>query len=209
MQIAILVFERITALDAVGPYEVLSRLPDADVRFVAPEIGPKRTDEGSLVLLAEDRLDDVPAPDIVVVPGGVGEVDMRADEDVQDWLRSVHQTTRYTTSVCTGALVLEAAGLLRGKRATTHWLARDALARFGALPSDERMVVDGKIVTAAGVSSGIDMALWLVGDIAGTEQAHAIQLMIEYDPQPPFDAGAPAKCSPALVERLRASSRFS
>jgi putative intracellular protease/amidase len=208
MKIAILLYERLTALDAIGPYEVLSRLPGSSLTFVAQEAGPVRTDNGILTLLAESAIDDVDRPDIVLVPGGPGEVAARAEGPVLDWLRSVHETSTWTTSVCTGSLILAAAGLLEGKRATSHWLALEQLGRLGAVPVAERVVFDGKIVTAAGVSAGIDMALTLAARIAGDEVAQAIQLGIEYDPQPPFDAGSPAKAPADVVQLLRGRSRF-
>ena len=209
MQIAILLFDKVYALDAVGPYEVLRELPGARVTFVAADPGPKRTEHGSLALVADHALHAVPRPDIIVVPGGIGELDARADERVVDWLRGAHETSQWTTSVCTGSLLLGAVGLLRGKRATSHWTALEALREFGAEPvADERFVFDGKIVTAAGVSAGIDMALTLVTEIAGSEVAQAIQLDLEYDPQPPHDTGTTAKAPPELVERIRAASRF-
>jgi putative intracellular protease/amidase len=208
MKIAILLYDRLTALDAVGPYEVLSRLPGASLTFVALEAGPVRTDNGILTLIAERAIDDLEPPDIVLVPGGPGEVAARAEGPVLDWLRSVHETSTWTTSVCTGSLILAAAGLLQGKRATSHWLALEELGRLGAVPVAERVVFDGKIVTAAGVSAGIDMALALAARIAGNRVAQAIQLGIEYDPQPPFDAGSPANAPADVVQLLRARSRF-
>jgi putative intracellular protease/amidase len=210
MDVAILVYDRFTALDAVGPYAVLSNVPDARVGFVAAEPGPVSDDAGSLTLIAERGLDEMPRPDIVVVPGGPGEVAVRAGEPVLDWLRKVHPTTSWTTSVCTGSLILGAAGLLRGLRATTHWLAFDELSALGAEPLRDRVVVDEAhhIITAAGVSSGIDMGLTLAARLSGDEVAQAIQLGIEYDPQPPFDAGSPEKAPPEVVELLRARSRF-
>jgi putative intracellular protease/amidase len=208
MNVAILVYQRFTALDAIGPYEVLSRLPEASVTFVAQEAGPVRTDNGILTLLVESSIDDIEPPDIVLVPGGPGEVAARAGGAVLDWLRSVHETSTWTTSVCTGSLILAAAGLLRGRRATSHWLALEQLGRLGAVPVAERVVFDGKLVTAAGVSAGIDMALTLAARIAGDQVAQAIQLGIEYDPQPPFDAGSPAKAPVDVVALLRVRSRF-
>ncbi len=208
MDIAILLYDRFTALDAIGPYEVLSRLPGASARFVAVEPGPITTDNGMLTLLAESSLADARTPDIVLVPGGPGEVAERAGGPALDWLRTVHETSAWTTSVCTGSLILAAAGLLKEKRATSHWLALEQLRELGAEPVSERVVFDGKIVTAAGVSAGIDMALTLAARIAGEEVAQAIQLGIEYDPQPPFDAGSPVKAPAAIVEGLRAYSRF-
>jgi putative intracellular protease/amidase len=209
MDIAILIYDRFTALDAIGPYEVLSRLPGASTRFVAVEPGPVTTDNGVLTILAEGSLRDAIKPDIVLVPGGPGEVAVRAGEPALDWLREAHETSTWTTSVCTGSLILAAAGLLGGKRATSHWLALDELGRLGAEPKSERVVFDGKLVTAAGVSAGIDMALALAAKIAGEQVAQAIQLGIEYDPQPPFAAGSPEKAPAEVVELLRARARFS
>jgi putative intracellular protease/amidase len=208
-EIAVLLFDGLTALDAVGPYEVLRSLPDSTVRFVARDPGVKRTDHGALGLVADHSIADVTTPDVLVVPGGAGEVRVREDVEVLDWIRAVHEATRWTTSVCTGSLVLAAAGLLQGLRATSHWTALDELRDYGAQPTLERVVVQGKIVTAAGVSSGIDMALWLAAQIAGESVAHAIQLAVEYDPQPPFDAGSPRKAHPELVDRQFGRSRFS
>jgi transcriptional regulator GlxA family with amidase domain len=208
MDIAILLYPRLTALDAIGPYEVLSRLPGASLEFVATERGPVRTDNGMLTLVAEHSLDDMPHPDIVLVPGGPGEVAARAGRPVLDWLRAVDETSSWTTSVCTGSLILAAAGLLDGRRATSHWLALEQLRRLGAVPVRERVVFDGKMVTAAGVSAGIDMALALAAAVAGETVAQAIQLGIEYDPRPPFDAGSPEKAPADVVELLRSGSRF-
>ena len=208
MKIAIVLYDRFTALDAIGPYEVLSRLPGADLAFVAAEPGPVRTDNGMLTILAERSLEQEPQPDILLVPGGPGEVAERAGGAVLDWLTTADQTSTWTTSVCTGSLILAAAGLLDGKRATSHWMAMDELARLGAKPTAERVVFDGKLVTAAGVSAGIDMALTLAASIAGDQVAQAIQLGIEYDPQPPFDAGSPKTAPAEIVELLRAHSRF-
>jgi len=211
MEIAIPIFDRFTALDAVGPYEVLSRLPDARVRFVAQEPGPKQTETGMLTLTAEASLDEVPRPNVLVVPGGFGTRPLMKDEPMLDWIRGVHETSQWTTSVCTGSLLLAAAGLLDGLEATTHWGALDVLAQYGAKPTQRRVVEQGKIITAAGVSSGIDMALSLAGHIAGDEIAQGIQLAIEYDPQPPFDSGSTSKADPELVSQMRtlADSRIS
>ena len=203
MRIAILIFDRLTALDAVGPYEVLSRLPGAELDFVAAKPGIKRADTGRLALEAERSIAEVPSPDVVLVPGGAGNRPLLADEPVLSWLRSAHEATRYTTSVCTGSLVLGAAGILDGLRATSHWAYLEHLASFGATPVSERVVEDGKVITAAGVSSGIDMALHLAAKLAGEEIAKAIQLGIEYDPDPPFDAGSPEKAPEHLVEAMR------
>ncbi|MFF4491663.1 DJ-1/PfpI family protein [Streptomyces sp. NPDC001544] len=208
MQIAIVLFDRFTALDAVGPYEMLCRLPGAETVFVAQQPGPVRNDHGDLRLVADRRLEEVPAPDIVVVPGGPGQSAQMENETLLGWLRSAHATSTWTTSVCTGSLLLAAAGLLKGRRATSHWLALDSLAAFGAEPTRERVVSDGKFITAAGVSAGIDMGLTLVGRVAGDEHAQAVQLGAEYDPQPPYDAGSPHKAPAEIVDKLRARSRF-
>ncbi|GED83535.1 DJ-1/PfpI family protein [Streptomyces sp. NPDC091412] len=208
MQIAIVLFDRFTALDAVGPYETLGRLPGARTVFVAERTGPVRTETGHLALTADRTLDEVTDPGIVVVPGGPGQSAQMENETLLDWLRTADATSTWTTSVCTGSLLLAAAGLLDGRRATSHWLALDQLRRFGAEPTGERVVFDGKYVTAAGVSSGIDMGLTLLGRIAGDEHAQAVQLLTEYDPQPPYDAGSPEKAPAHLVEEFRANSRF-
>jgi transcriptional regulator GlxA family with amidase domain len=207
MQIAILLFERITALDAVGPYEVLSRLPGAEVCFVAAEPGPKTTETGMLSLVADHSLSELSRPEIVLIPGGFGTRPLLGDEQILGWIRTAHETSRWTTSVCTGSLLLGAAGVLRGLRATSHWLVLDRLAEYGAEPTAERVVEQGKVITAAGVSSGIDMALRLAQQIAGDDVAQAIQLGIEYDPQPPFDAGSPERAPEHVVELVRASQR--
>jgi putative intracellular protease/amidase len=209
MNIAVLLYDRLTALDAIGPYEVLSRIPGATVTFVGVEAGPVLTDKGMLTLLAERSIEELRRPDILLVPGGPGEVAARAGGPVIEWLREAHETSTWTTSVCTGSLILAAAGLLNGVRATTHWLALEELRRLGAEPVAERVVYDGKIVTAAGVSAGIDMALALAASIAGEQVAQAIQLGIEYDPQPPFDAGSPAKAPAEIVALVRDRARFS
>jgi putative intracellular protease/amidase len=204
VQIAIPLFDRLTALDGIGPYEVLQRLPDATVTFVGTTVGEVRTDNGFLGLTVDAHVSDVPEPDVIVVPGGVGTRQAVLDEELVDWVRSAHETTRFTTSVCTGSFVLGAAGLLDGLTATTHWSVLPELAQYGAEPTMDRVVehLERRIITAAGVSSGIDMALrlseLLVDDIA----AKAMQLMIEYDPQPPFDAGHLEKAGDAVVERV-------
>lgn len=208
MQIAIVLFDRFTALDAVGPYEMLGRTPGDEIVFVAERTGPVRNDRGSLSLVADRTLADVPSPDLVVVPGGPGQSDQMENEALLGWLRTADATSTWTTSVCTGSLLLAAAGLLTGRRATSHWLALDVLEAYGAEPTGERVVTDGKYVTAAGVSSGIDMALTLLGRIAGDEHAMTVQLLTEYDPQPPYDAGSPQKAPADMVETWRARSRF-
>lgn len=208
MDIAILIYDRFTALDAVGPYEVLSRLPDSRTTFVGETAGPKRTDTGMLALSADAALAELPSPDILLVPGGPGQVALMDDGPVHEWLRTAHQTSTWTTSVCTGSLILGAAGLLAGTRATSNWQALEELGGLGAEVVPERVVFDGKIVTAAGVTAGIDMALTLVQRIVGDELAQAIQLGLEYDPQPPFDAGSPAKAPAEIVDAVLAHSRF-
>lgn len=207
MQIAILLYDRFTTLDAIGPYETLSRLPGAEAVFVAERPGTYRSDLGSLGLVADAALSEVTAPDILVVPGGPGQGTHMADGPLREWIRAVDARTTWTTSVCTGSLILGAAGLLKGRRATSHWLALDQLPGLGAEPTGERVVFDGKYVTAAGVSSGIDMGLTLAARIAGDTVAQTIQLGIEYDPQPPFDAGAPDKAPAEVTELLRERGR--
>lgn len=207
MQIAILVFDQLTALDAIGPYEVLSRIPGYELTFVATEAGEKRTDTGRLGITADATLDEVPEPDILLIPGGEGNRPLLHDEEVLGWVRHVHEHSTWTTSVCTGSLVLGAAGVLEGKRATTHWAYRDALADYGAEAVAERYVEDGKVMTAAGVSAGIDMALTLTARLTHDDVARAIQLGIEYDPDPPFDAGSPEKAGQNLVDLVRGLER--
>lgn len=203
MQIAIPLFDRFTALDAIGPYEVLSRLPGATVEFVAAEPGPIRTDNGMLALTADKAYGEVPSPDVLVIPGGIGTRDLLDHAPTLDWVRSVHEKSEWTTSVCTGSLLLGAAGILDGLEATTHWAAMDYLERFGARPVSRRVVEQGKVITAAGVSSGIDMALGLAAKIAGDDVAQVIQLYIEYDPQPPFAAGSLESAPEHVVEIAR------
>ncbi|MGA4838537.1 DJ-1/PfpI family protein [Streptomyces sp. G45] len=208
MQIAIALYERFTALDAIGPYQTLGGIEGAEVVFVAERTGPVRDDSGRLALVADKSFADVPRPDVLVVPGGPGQSDQMENEALLDWLRTADATSTWTTSVCTGSLALAAAGLLTGRTATSHWLALGELDKLGVRPSKERVVFDGKYVTAAGVSSGIDMGLALVGRIAGDERAQAIQLITEYDPRPPYDAGSPDKAPAHLVEMFREQSRF-
>jgi putative intracellular protease/amidase len=186
VQIAIPIFDQLTALDAVGPYEVLSRLPDVTVRFVAEETGAKRTDTGMLALGADARLDECVDPEVLVVPGGWGTRALVTHEPLLEWLRAVHRSSRFTTSVCTGALLLGAAGILDGLEATTYHSELETLRQFGATPVKRRVVEQGKVITAAGVSAGIDMALTLAARIAGEETARAIKRGIEYEPEPPF-----------------------
>jgi transcriptional regulator GlxA family with amidase domain len=205
MQVAIPIYEGFTALDAIGPYEVLQNVPGNEVVFCAPEPGTYRTEQNQLGLSADVSFAEVTAPDIVVVPGGLGNRRwVQGSNEYTEWLAAVHETTTWTTSVCTGSLLLAAAGILDGVDATTHWAAIDALGELGANPvPDERVVERGKIVTAAGVSSGIDMALRLVEKIHGEPVAQAVQLAIEYDPDPPTDTGSVAKAPPELVDVVR------
>ena len=208
MQIAIVLFSRFTALDAVGPYQTLGRLPGAEAVFVAESTGLVPDDTGGLRVNADAALADVPNPDIIVVPGGPGQSAQMGDGPLREWLQAADTTSDWTTSVCTGSLILAGAGLLTGRRATTHWLALGELGQLGAKPLSERVVFDGKYVTGAGVSAGIDMGLAMAGRIAGAEAAQAIQLSIEYDPQPPYDAGSPTKAPAKIVDAQRGGSRF-
>ena len=205
MQIAFLLYEEFTALDIVGPYELLRKLPGAESIFVAKEAGPVRNDGGHLQLIAKASLAEVPSPDVLVVGGGMqGTLATAKDPESLDWIRNAHAQSQFTTSVCTGSLILAAAGLLAGKTATTHWAAKDMLEKMGTSYSSDRYVREGKIVTAAGVSAGIDMALYLIAELAGREAAEAIQLAAEYDPEPPFDSGSMEKAAPTTVEAVLA-----
>jgi putative intracellular protease/amidase len=203
MDIAVALFNQVTALDAIGPYEVLQRLPGAEVCFVGHRKGEIRTDNGFLGLTVDRTFDEVPSPDIVLVPGGIGTRALVHDARILDWIRDAHETSQFTTSVCTGSLLLGAAGVLEGLRATTHFSARQLLAKYGAEPSEDRVVVEGKVITAAGVSSGIDMALQLAERLTDATTSKALQLMIEYDPQPPHDAGALHKVDAAVLARVQ------
>jgi transcriptional regulator GlxA family with amidase domain len=201
-QIAIVTYPGFTALDMIGPYEVLRNLPGAEVRFVWHEAGPVTADSGVLVVGATHTLAETPSPDVILVPGGPSTPVHARDDALLDWLRRAHRTASWTASVCSGSVILAAAGLLNGRRATSHWLTIPALKAFGAVPvSDERIVHHDDVVTSAGVSAGLDLALWLAGQIGGESRAKAIQLAIEYDPQPPFDSGALAKADQATVDR--------
>ncbi|MFE9256671.1 DJ-1/PfpI family protein [Streptomyces sp. NPDC006879] len=208
MQIAIVLYDRFTALDAVGPFETLGRMPGAAPVFVAEEAGPVLNDSGALTLVAERSLLEVPRPDVILVPGGPGQIDQMDNQVLLDWLRTADSTSTWTTSVCTGSLLLASAGLLAGRRATSHWLALEALPLFGARPTSERVVTDGKYVTAAGVSAGIDMGLSLIGRIAGDDVAQSVQLITEYDPQPPYGAGSPDKAPADLVAYWQSRNRY-
>ena len=203
MRIVIFLYDGMTALDAIGPYDVLRQLPGAEVVFVGDTAGIKRTEAQPLGLVADRAFADVTRADILVVPGGLGQERVMREPATLAWIRRIHDTTTWTTSVCTGSLILAAAGLLRGLRATTHWAVLDELREFGATPVSERVVEQGKIITAAGVSAGIDMALRLVARIAGDDVARGIQLGIEYDPAPPFDTGSPQKAPAYIVDLVR------
>lgn len=205
MRIAALVFDKITVLDIVGPTELMSWVPGSEIVWVGKDTEPMRAAPTGLSITAECTLGDVSSADILIVPGGPGVRLLLEDEQVLDWVRRVHATTQWTTSVCTGSLLLGAAGLLQGLEATTHWNAAATLESYGATYHEKRVVRQGKIVTSAGVSSGIDMALWLVGEIAGDDAAREAQLCIEYDPKPPYDSGAPSKAPPPVIEKARAT----
>jgi transcriptional regulator GlxA family with amidase domain len=204
VQAAIVLYPRLTALDAIGPYEVLQRVPSITPVFVGAARGEVRTENGFLGLTVDAAFDEVPAPDVVVVPGGVGSRALLTPNPLLDWLRAVHPGTRFTTSVCTGSLVLAAAGLLDGLTATGHWAVLEPLAKLGAEPVSRRVVehLDRRLITAAGVSSGIDMAIRLVELLVDDVAARAAQVMVEYDPQPPFDAGHPSKVDDAVLDRV-------
>jgi putative intracellular protease/amidase len=201
MQIAIVLYPGFTALDFIGPYESLRMLADADVRFVWHDAGPITADSGVLVVGATHSFAETPSPDVILVPGGFTTMEHARDEKVLDWLRRAHETATWTASVCSGSVLLAAAGLLEGKRATSHWAALSALKAMGVKSvGDERIVLaegsaENKIVTCAGVSAGVDLGLWLAGQIGGEGRAKAIQLSMEYDPQPPFDSGHMSKAS--------------
>ena len=205
MQAAFVLYDRFTALDIIGPFQTLADVPGIDACFVAERVGPVRDHTGRLSLVATASFDDVTKPDIVVVPGGFADQDATVDHAVVRWLRRVHPTTTWTTSVCTGSIFLGLAGIVDGLEATCHWGAMERLGALGAKPTGRRVVRQGKVITAAGVSSGIDMGLTLVAAMFGDDMARAIQLAIEYDPQPPFDAGAPDKVEPELRELVRAT----
>ena len=202
MQIAIGLYPGFTALDAIGPYAVFTNVPGADIVLCAERKGPLADDTGLLHLELAYAFDDVQAPDVLLVPGGLVTRRLAAERGpIIDWIRAAHETTAYTTSVCTGALLLGAAGVLDGLPATTHWMAYEHLRSYGAEPTEQRVVIEGKVATAAGVSAGIDLALTLADRLHGPEVAQAIQLGIEYDPQPPHDTGAPSK-APAEIRDL-------
>ena len=204
-QVAIYLYPGVSALDAVGPWEVLSRMPNTEVRFVGKEVGPLMAEGGALLLGVTHTLAETPSPNLLLVPGGTTTPGQMVDDEVLAWIRKAHETTTWTSSDCSGSLILAAAGILKGEPATTHWIKMDVLKTMGSKPQgDQRIVRAGKIVTAAGVSAGIDLALWLAGEIAGREWAETIQLYIEYDPQPPFDSGHVSKASKETQKRAKA-----
>ncbi|MEU9887644.1 DJ-1/PfpI family protein [Sphaerisporangium sp. NPDC051011] len=210
MQVAIVLYPGFTALDVVGPYEVLGRLPDTEVVFVAEQPGLVRNDLKSLSINVVATLADVTDPGVVLIGGGPGQTEQMSDGTLHEWLRTVDRTTAWTASVCTGSLILAGAGVLRGRRATTHWAAIEQLVEFGVTPSKERVVIDGHYATAAGISAGIDMGLTLAGSIAGDDVAQTVQLIIEYAPEPPYNAGSLDSAPAAVVESAtnKLSARF-
>lgn len=203
MDIVIPLFDRFEPLDAIGPYEMLAHVPDATVRFVAPEPGLVQDVLGGLPVHVPTRYSEVEHCDLLLIPGGGGAWAMADDPEFLDWVRHIHTGTRFTTSVCTGALVLGAAGLLNGLTATSHWGVIDELEAYGAVYTPERVVRQGRIITSAGVSSGIDMAIRLAALLSDDATAQAIQLYTEYDPQPPYDTGSVAKAPAEILERAR------
>jgi transcriptional regulator GlxA family with amidase domain len=204
LEIVVYLYPGMTALDAIGAYEVLRGIPNGIIRFAARERGLVRMDSQVLSLNAEYSIRDINGAGILVLPGGLTTLAQLQDKELLAWVRQIHEKSKWTTSVCTGSLILAAAGLLKGLDATTHWLAMDALRTFGAKPMQQRVVQQGKIITAAGVSSGIDMALKLVALEVGEEMAKGIQLAIEYDPQPPFNSGSIKKATPMTIEKAMA-----
>ena len=209
LRVAVPLFPRFTALDAIGPYEVLQRIPFIDITFIGHQRGEVRSENGMLGITADATFEELTEPDVIVFPGGVGTRPLEHDERLLEWVRHAHATTRLTTSVCTGSLVLGAAGLLKDVTATTHWSCYPELAAHGAQPTAQRVVehLDRRIITSAGVSSGIDMALRLVELLVDRTAAEAAQLMIEYDPKPPFDSGSLAKADHSVVDRVREYAR--
>ncbi len=203
MRVAALLFDQLTVLDIVGPTEVVSWIPDVEILWIGKEKGPVKAVPTGLTVTVDHALNEVSSADILMIPGGPGVRRLLDDEVLLDWVRQIHDTTTWTTSICTGSLLLGAAGLLDGLTATTHWNATQMLSNFGATYSEDRVIPQGKIVTSAGVSSGIDMALWLMGQIVGDHAAKAAQLCIEYDPQPPYNAGAPSKAGTDVVAYAR------
>ena len=203
MEIAIPIYDGFTALDAIGPYSVLHLIPGAEVRWLGEKSGPTKDETATCEIVADAVWEECREPEILVVPGGSGNRHLIGDERLSEWLTGVHETTQYTTSVCTGSLLLAGAGILDGLEATTHWLAMDILEENGAKPTSRRVVEQGKVITSAGVSSGIDMSLRLTELLYGPELAQTLQLAIEYDPEPPFDAGSPDKAPEGIADAVR------
>ena len=209
MKVAILIYPGMTALDAIGPYEVFNGAIDIELQFVWKEVGPVLTDSGVLAIGATHTLTEVTSPDILLVPGSTADTPtLMADSEIIRWIQEVHKRTQFTTSVCSGALILAAAGVLEGLPATTHWAGMSALKRFGADPRPgERIVHSGKVITAAGVSAGIDMALYLLAELRGEQEVRVQQLLIEYDPQPPFNSGHMSKADETISKQAKARMR--
>jgi cyclohexyl-isocyanide hydratase len=205
MQIGLLLFPRLTQLDLTGPLEVFSRMPGTKISLIWKTLDPVISDRG-LRLIPTHTFDDAPALDLICVPGGPGQIDLMSDRQTLDYIQRAAVDCRWITSVCTGSLVLAAAGLLTGYRATSHWSSIDQLALFGTIPVAERVVRDRDRITGAGVTSGIDFALTIVGEVLGESAAKEIQLQIEYDPQPPYDSGSPRTAEPQLLDHVKASS---
>ena len=203
MEIAIPIYDGFTALDAIGPYSVLHLIPGAEVRWLGEKSGPTKDETATCEIVADAVWEECREPEILVVPGGSGNRHLIGDERLSEWLRGIHENTQYTTSVCTGSLLLAGAGILDGLEATTHWLAMDTLEENGAKPTSRRVVEQGKVITSAGVSSGIDMSLRLTELLYGPELAQTLQLAIEYDPEPPFDAGSPDKAPEGIADAVR------
>ncbi|QGZ56584.1 DJ-1/PfpI family protein [Paraburkholderia acidiphila] len=208
LQIGFLVFPNVQQLDLTGPYDVLASMPDTQARLIWKTLDPVRSSTG-LMLTPDTTFEDCPPLDVICVPGGSGVSQLIPDDETLAFLRRQAGTARYVTSVCTGALVLGAAGLLRGRRATTHWAFHELLEPLGALPVKARVVRDGNVLTGGGITAGIDFALTLAAELIGDEAAQALQLELEYAPAPPFDAGDPASAPPAIVQRLRAQTAAS
>ena len=205
-RVGLLLFPRLTQLDLTGPYEIMARLPGAEMHLIWKTLDPLQSDTG-MRILPTTTLGDCPKLDLIFVPGGPGMNDLLEDREVLEFLRRVSGQVRYITSVCTGSLVLGAAGLLRGRKAASHWMSRDMLRAFGAEPTGERVVVDGNVITGGGVTAGIDFGFRVLAEVAGVQAAQSVQLAVEYDPQPPFDAGSPERADPALVDRVVQASQ--
>ena len=201
MKIVILLFDNYTALDIVGPYEVLNKLPNSKIYLAGLE-KKEYKDTYGLKISADNSIDEISEADILLIPGGFGIDNMLKNEEVLDWIRKIDSTTKWTVSVCSGSLLLAQTGLLDGKNCTTHWRRKEQLQRFHVTVKDERYIQDGKFITSAGVSAGIDMALYLVSKIAGDQTAMTFQLAMEYDPKPPFDCGSPNKVPKALLDKI-------